>query len=840
MVDQPHFFRYSEPFGRTYSVFLQGAQRVNVISMKPKAAKKKPVRRGRRARSASKPKVRKPKKPLPLRKRVRHAVFPAVVLVSFSIYALCAVVDRRVKARLNSLQTPKLPVVLSSPFEFGGFVSRVSGSPPALRSTLAEHRYSEVNGGPTRPGEYSIRDGTIQIFTRSFQGQNGETISEKKETIELARRDTDEHKRVWLEPQVISYVGSADMRASSFVPLSSIPALVQHAVIAIEDERFYRHFGLDLMSIARAVTRNLMAMRLVQGGSTLTQQLAKNLFLSPRKTFVRKLMEIPTALSLERHMSKDQLLELYLNEVYLGQEGAVAIHGMPEAASTFFGKKLEDLRIDEAATLAGIIKAPSYFNPRRFPERARERRDLVIEKMQELGYISPAEATVAHKQVLRTVQQQEHRRIAPFYAAALESQLSEVLDIDNASSTGLTVYTGLDLGMQRCAENAVAVGLAEIEKSHPKLMKQGKNIEAALVAIEPYSGLVKAWVGGRDFSSSQFNRVSQGFRQVGSTIKPFLYLTALDGSLNSYKVATAASILEDKPIEVKTKGQDAWNPENYDHDFRGDVTVRYALENSLNMPALYIAERVGIAAVARTVSAFKLAPEVPKLPSLALGALDTNLVKLTAAYGALANGGVYIAPRMYVAAYDGDRDRLSAPKLVEERVADENATFVLTNLLQGVIERGTATSVRRAGFDRPAAGKTGTSDSARDAWFVGFTPNLAVGVWVGFDDNSELGLTGGGAAAPIWGKFMACGAPYVPEASFIAPSGVGFFPIDTRTGLLATDACPGSDVTREVFVLGTEPKSRCMHGGDQSVSSETPAKSEDPRGGGFWSRLLRR
>jgi penicillin-binding protein 1B len=763
-----------------------------------------------------------------------------LLLVGIGLYAMIERIDRKVAARIHSVHTPKLPVIYSAPFDLSGFTARIAQSYPhdlpALRAALAERRYSEVVGAPSRPGEYSLRDDVLRISARSYVSQTGEMVPEREATIRLEGQEEPLASPLWLEPQVVSYIGSADMRASSFIPLSNIPPVVQHAVIAIEDERFYEHFGLDLLSIGRALLTNLRAMRVVQGGSTLTQQLAKNMFLSPKKTISRKLLEIPTALSLERHLTKSELLELYLNEVYLGQEGAVAIHGMFEAASAFFGKKLEDLHLEEAATLAAIIKAPSYFNPRRFPDRARERRDTVLVKMKELGYISEADASAAMKRALKTVPQQEHRRLAPYYVAALESELSEVIDIDNASATGLVVHTGLDLGMQRCAEQAVERGLKTIEKAHPKLTKDNRSLEAALVAIEPYSGLVKSWVGGRDFSQSQFNRVVQANRQVGSTIKPFLYLTALDGSLNSYKVATAASILEDKPIEFHARGQKAWNPENFDHEFRGDVTVRYALEHSLNMPALYIAERVGIPAIKKTVSAFKLATQVQALPSLALGALDTNLLRLTAAYGALANGGVYLRPRAYISALDSDNARLSAPRIVEERVADENATYVLTTMMQGVVDRGTAASIRRAGFTRPAAGKTGTSDSARDAWFVGFTPNLVAGVWVGFDDNSPLNLTGGGAAAPIWGDFMRCSSAFLAESNFIAPQGVHYVQIDASSGLLATERCDSAAVVEEIFVKGTEPRRRCLHDGREPAGEEPVLDSKGRES--FWSRFL--
>lgn len=811
--------------------------------MPAKVKKRKSVRRVHKPRSpsAAKP-ARKPRKPSRTR-TVFRAVVPVLLLISGLLFAAFYVIDHRVTARLNSLTTPKLPVIYSSPLDVAGLVRRLEYEPShnsrILRSVLADRRYSEVSGSPSRPGEYSLSADALTIFSRSFTNPSGETVPSKKQKLPLASTDSERSTPLLLEPQVISYIGSADVRASSYTPLASIPALVQQSVLSIEDERFYQHFGLDIVGIARAMFRNLLSMRLVQGGSTLTQQLAKNMFLSPKRTISRKLLEVPTAISLERHLSKEQLLELYLNEVYLGQEGAVAIHGMPEAASAFFGKKLEDLRSDEAATLAGMIKAPSSYNPRRFPDRARERRDLVLQKLLEHGHITNSEYALALKRPVKTVTQQEHRRLAPFYTSALESELSQGIDLDAAASSGLAVYSGLDLGIQRCAEQAIEVGLAQAEALNPKLKSREGPVEAALVAIEPYSGLVKAWVGGRDFGVSQFNRVNQSNRQIGSTIKPFLYLSALDGSLNSYKVATAASILEDKPVTVNVNNK-AWNPENYDHEFHGDVSLRYALEHSLNMPALYISERIGLAALKRTSTLFKLSEQVQAVPSLALGALDTNLLRLTAAYAALANGGIYVTPRTFISALDGDGTRLLAAQPHEERVSEENATYVLTSILQGVIDRGTAKAVRAKGFSRPSAGKTGTSDNARDAWFVGFTPNLAAGVWVGLDDNSPLGLTGGGVAAPIWGDFMKCSEPFFTASAFIPPRKVISVPIDSKTGRLATPGCPQAHVMEEVFVQGTEPRTRCAEHGEGEDAAEESSGNERPAspGSGFWGGIF--
>lgn len=802
----------------------------------------------RRTRTPKKraPKKRLAKKP-PTRHLARLGILCAIVSCLFLVI-LWRRIDSKVAHRLSSFETASVPVIYSAPLDLRSVFVRTQDeggvSKDLLRSILTDRRYTEVSTSPSRPGEFSFSGEALTVFTRDFTTAAGTAIHSQR--IRLPMDPTDpsapvQGQRALLEPQIISQIGAQEIRASRFVPLELIPEVVQHAVTSIEDERFYSHFGIDIFGVVRALTRNILAGRLVQGGSTLTQQLAKNLFLSPKRTIWRKLLEVPTALSLERHLTKKQLLELYLNEVYLGQEGSVSIHGMPQAATTIFGKNIGDISPDEAATLAGIIKAPSYFNPRKHPERARERRNTVLVKMRELGLLTERDYTTAIEKPLRVAQQQEHRRIAPYFTTALEAELSETLDLESAPSTGLSVYTGLDLGMQRCGEDAISAGLASLEKSNPRLKTSGKELQGALVALEPYSGLVKAWVGGRDYSDSQFNRVNLAVRQIGSTVKPFVYLTALDSSLNSYKTATAVSILEDQPMEIQNGRQPVWSPENYDHEYRGDVTLRYALENSLNMPALYIAERIGLPALKRTLSAFKIAPSVQEVPSIALGALDSTLLRLTAAYGALANSGVYIQPRLYQSALDGSNERLATAELAEERVADESASFVLTTILEGVLERGTGKNVRAKGFTRPAAGKTGTSDTARDAWFIGYTPTLAVGVWVGFDDNTPINLTGGAAAAPIWGQFAKCSSPYVALGDFSPPPGVVFLDVDTKTGEAATAQCPREQVVKEAFVKGTEPVTPCkIHDSGEHESDPKPSPQPPTKQGrnSFWSTIF--
>lgn len=779
-----------------------------------------------------------------------------IPVLGFAVFAvLFLYVNRQVTQRLSSLDQPVMPAIYSAPLNLTAlYEERPAGRSivskiDILKTQLNARRYVETTGTPKVSGEFRVRSPLVDIYIREMKGLDGLKSAASLVTINLGtgavtRRNSRDESPVILEPQVISYFGSSELRASRFTSFKDIPPTVQNAVIATEDERFYKHFGIDLIGIGRAVFRNVKAGKLVEGGSTLTQQLAKNVLFTPKRTLSRKVLEVCAAISLELHLNKERILELYLNEVYLGQEGPVAIHGFPEAASAFFGKKVSDLTIGEAATLAGIIRAPSYNSPRRHPERAKERRDVVIGKMLELGFINPSQAALAKKEPLRIAGEIENRRLAPHFTAALEGDLGERFDLESAPIAGVSVYTGLDLTMQSCAENAVSKNIAALEKAYPKLTRKGKSLEVGLVAIEPHSGLVKAWIGGRDFSTNQFNHVSQGKRQIGSTIKPFLYLTALDRSLNSYKVATATSILDDRPVTVDMKKQGFWSPENYDHDFRGDVTLRYALEHSLNMPALYVSQRVGLKAIQTTTQRFRIADKIEAVPALALGTVDASLLNLTSAYAALANGGIYVKPRLFMAANDRAGARLATSDIEEARVGEDASVFVLTNILQGVVDRGTATVIRKTGFTAPAAGKTGTSNEARDAWFAGFVPSLATGVWVGFDDNSPTGLTGGRAAAPIWADFMKCAQEVLPEVDFVPPRSVTFVEIDGETGERAAPDCPRDQVIREVFVRGTEPTDYCRDHGGRSGSSERAdyhdrreagSKRREP---GFWESLF--
>lgn len=754
-------------------------------------------------------------------------------------------VDREIGARLEGRTHGRLSAVYSDAVQVS---ERSLTDRTRLIGQLVARRYREVAHEPVTAGEYTVDPNSLTVRTRPFVGSDGATrpsllAKVNFSTGEISSDGRDGAARFLLEPQIVSPLGNGELRANKFTPLADIPPLLRSAVLAIEDQRFYQHFGVDLIGIGRAVWMNVKALRIVQGGSTLTQQLAKNLFFSSERSFGRKFKELFAALSLEHRLSKDQILEMYLNEVYLGQEGAVAIHGVAEAAEVFFGKGVKDLSLAESALLAGIIQAPSAYSPRLHPERALRRRGLVLSAMVETSAISAHDAEIAARSRIKLVRGNLHRRAAPYFLAALQQELQHDFNLEAATLAGLHVHTGLNLEMQRCAEESLTKGIASIEHEHPHLRRRVGPLQGALVSLEPYSGRVRAWVGGRDFQRNQFDRVHQARRQIGSTIKPFLYVTALDRTLNTYKVATPITLLPDSPLEIELPGKDSWVPENYDRSFHGEVTVRQALEQSLNLPAAYVGQRVGISTFAAVLKKFRLSDAPLAVPALALGALDTTLLQLTAGFAALANGGSYIAPRLFLSALDDDAHPLATSPIAEERVTDEGAAFVLTYMLEGVLERGTGKKVRALGYTRPAAGKTGTSSDARDAWFVGYTPTLTTGVWIGFDDNTPIGLTGGAIATPIWTSFMQCVDPYIENLPFVQPSSALLVDIDTESRMRAGPECPSSQVAKEAFVVGTEPRALCSlhnHGIEEEVPDfhSLPSHPEPRRERSFWQRVF--
>ncbi len=739
-----------------------------------------------------------------------HKVILKIFLVLTVIIGLGSAVtfsyiNKKVKTFLKRGNTTNVLMVYS---DTEIFPPKKNLSRDAAKKILASFDYREAKTESLATGEFYLTDDQLTVSTREFISPSAQLISPKTETYQFNEDgQMISGHNIQIEPRPIAPLNQANVKSKKFISLEMFPKFVPETVVNTEDERFFKHFGVDPIGILRATTTNILQGRLAQGGSTLNQQLAKNLFFSSEKTFKRKFLEAFAAISLERNLSKEKILELYLNEVYLGQSGATGIYGFPAAAQFFFNKPLEQINLSEAALLAGLIKAPSYYNPTRHYDRAMERRNLVLSKLLDNNIISNAQFLNAKAYQPKISDSPLYKTKAPFFMQALAKNIDELHNLKSLENSALRVQTGLSKYLQNCAEEALYQSFAEITKSYPTLGK--RKLEVGLVSMETFSGKIKAWIGGRDYSQNQFDHVSQANRQVGSTIKPFVYLTALDQGLNDYRVATPITILSDEPLSIKQANRrDPWTPKNYDGNFRGAVTLRYALEKSLNIPAVYVSQKVGLNNVAKTIENFDLVEKAPAIPAIALGALETNLLKLTTAYSALANGGLLISPRLFTSLITEDGELIATNSPEEHYVATEQATHVLTNILQGVIERGTGSGIRKLGFTLPAAGKTGTTNDARDAWFVGYTPRLTTGIWLGLDNNNPIGVGGGQVAAPIWARYMTCAQKILPDEGFIKPNGVEFMDIDSETGRRYDSSCAGEPI-REIFVSGTEPPSSC-------------------------------
>ncbi len=771
-------------------------------------------------------------------KRYLRGFFTIVLIGSAFLFVGSLYIRAMVIRKLNAQSLLTSSIVLSRPF---ALVSGVNIVKSKVHERLERLGYQSVQHSPARPGEYQQSDHHLLIYLRNFLLPNG-----KQQNEQLASFSLDEEGRIeqitdvkfdltlssplYLEGEMLSMLGNSSSRATLPKHLDQFSPFLVGAVIAIEDERFPHHFGIDLIAVGRALATNVQHGEVLQGGSTITQQLAKNLFFTNQRTLTRKLFEAFAAVLLETAYTKKEILEFYMNQVFLGQEGNVAIHGFGEAALAFFGKDVYDLTLSEAATLAGIIKAPSKYSPRRHPDLAIKRRNVVLSQMAELQLITKSEAHQASKTALVVAPASRTQRTAPYFTDYVRREIQSVIESSAPLSDDFFVYSSIDKEHQLCAEKALQQGLFALENKFSGLKRKANPLQGALIAVDPANGEILSWVGGRNYSKNQFDRVSSAFRQPGSAFKPFVYLTALDRSLNSYRVARPTSVLVDEPVIIHIAGSGPWEPKNYDENYRGDVTLREALTYSLNIPTVELAQKVGIEAVAHTAELFGFGENLPAVPSLALGAGEVSPFQLARAYGALASGGLLIELRSILSIVKKDSPRpLYQSILKEERISSEAAVFVLTTILQDVINRGTGAVIRRLGFEGAAAGKTGTSNDTRDSWFAGFTPRLLTVVWVGFDDNAKTGLTGAQGAAPIWAEYMKCAAPLGPELNFIAPPGVVSREIDKSTGLLATNSCPREFLISEIFVQGTEPITRCeahssFFNDDRFHSEQSPAQ----------------
>ncbi len=562
----------------------------------------------------------------------------------------------------------------------------------------------------------------------------------------------DNAARAVFAPMTLATVRGADNETRSPVPLERIPQHVRRAVMAMEDARFYEHPGIDAMGVARALWVNVITRGPAQGGSSLTQQLAKNLFLTPERTASRKIQEALLALALERSLSKDEILRLYLNEVYFGEAGGSSLGGVDAAARAFFGVPVEKVDLGQAATLGGIISSPNPYSPVRHPDKARVRRDVALARMAELHWITPDEAAAAKAAPLQ-VRAPRSGRVAPWGVDAAVEAVETELGDGALARDALMVHTSLQPALQRLAERAVAEGMASLVKAHPGLAEA----EAALAVVRIRDGAVVALVGGRDYARSAFDRASAARRQVGSTVKPLTMLAAFEAD----ETLSPAYALDDSPIE-RTHDGTTWTPRNYDDTFVGPLSLREAVARSRNVPAVLLAEKVGLPALRDHLHALGL-PGATDYPSVSLGGFPASPLELAGAY-AIFGGLGYHAPWMVRAAVPRPSEESGAevaprgmdrvPPKATVRMTPR-ATWLSWSVLREVLETGTGHGALALGVGDGAAGKTGTSDRSIDAWFAGVAGPYAVVAWVGFDKERPLGLTGGQAAVPTWGRFVA-------------------------------------------------------------------------------------
>ena len=650
--------------------------------------------------------------------------------------------------------------------------------PEELAEKLRRLGYFESQTAPKRKGEYRVTRGAVEIFLHDFdfptEQRKGVPIRISLQGSMVGRIENlatgKDMFDLELEPELVTGLYERIWQERKVVRLADVPPLLVKAVLAVEDERFYSHHGIDPIGILRAMWVNVRSMSFQQGGSTLTQQLMKNFFLSDERTLSRKIPEAIMALIAERKYSKETILENYLNEIYLGQRGSQGIFGVSEAAQFYFAKPLADLTLGESALLAGLIRAPNRLSPYRSTEEATKRRNVVLAKLLGDRVITRKQYETAFRERLPDRVLVKVTNDAPFYVDYLRRELDENYSHSMLTKDGLRIFSSLDLPLQRKAEHALVAGLKKLEASHPALRRKGGNdsLEGAIVVIRPQTGEIKAMVGGRNYQKSQFNRVFQAKRQPGSIFKPFVYLAALMYGGQSGVKYTPDTVINDSQFTWNYDGKE-WHPNNYNNEYFGAVTFRRALESSLNSATGRVAQDVGIRRVREIAHRLGIQSTLPAVPSLALGSAEVTPLEVAVAFSTIANGGVRTRPLAVKLVMDQNAKPLEKRDVRVEQVINPQLAYMMNYLLKGVLDRGTATAARRLGFTRPAAGKTGTTNDYKDAWFVGYTPDLLAVVWVGFDGQSKLNLSGSEAALPIWTEFMKSATANMPVTDFVPP-----------------------------------------------------------------------
>ncbi|MGE5834086.1 MAG: PBP1A family penicillin-binding protein [Acidobacteriota bacterium] len=732
---------------------------------------------------------------------------------------------RMIDARFKSEQRTA-PRIFGRPFE----IEAGRGlNPSQLAQRLNDIGYAE-RPKVTQPAEFAVNGLSVSLMTRAEAGRKPQSIRvdfSKSPTAPVVAKIIADGgtavKSVTLEAPMLAAIAPGEKRR--LTPIANIPRHVIDAILTIEDRRFYEHPGVDPIRMVGALVTNMRGERpYLEGASTITQQIIKNFFLTPDKSYFRKAQEQFMALVLESRFKKDQILEMYLNDVTLGQRGPFEIHGVAEGARIFFGKDIRNVTLAEAATMAGLIQSPSYLSPFRNPDRARERRNVVLKEMADVEVISREDSIKATKEPLR-VSTRALENEAPYFVDYVSQQVSEKFSGLLKSDRAVDVYTTLDLHLQRFAQDAVDEGIAQVDKILAK--KKKGQAQVAMVVVDPTTGEILALVGGRAYNSSQYNRAIMARRQPGSAFKPFVYLAAFEQTAAGSAHLTPATIVADEPTTFMFEDK-PYDPANYQGEYDGPITLRRALALSRNVVAIKVAEAAGYQNVSGLWQRVGVGTPAQPYPSIALGVFEASPLEMATAYTIFTNGGS-VRPLQAITRIVDNGTETAVPAAPLKPVTRPDVTFLVTNMMRSVINEGTAASVRSA-FSNDAAGKTGTTNDLRDAWFIGFTPTLLAAVWVGFDDNQPIGLSGSQAALPIWTGFMKRALQGRPNASFTAPPGIVFVDIDRSSGKIANFNCPS--IIREAFLPGSEPSEICdIHGGGVNTFFS--------KLGGFFRRIVR-
>jgi penicillin-binding protein 1B len=731
-------------------------------------------------------------------------------------------------------------------------------APEMVVSRLQRAGFEAADKGIKSDGAYDVGDNRITI--RPLTGDPLRLDFQKGTLSRIVKLNGNlEADEAWLPAELVTSLFDESREKRRIVEFKEIPKNLVNALLASEDQRFYSHHGLDPIRAVGALVADLRSRKRPQGGSTLTQQLARSLWASDYSDFMnmdvtlkRKLREAFMAILLEQRLTKQQILTMYANEVYLGQRGSFSIRGFGEGANAYFNKDIGELNLPEEAMLVGVIPAPNAFSPTKYPDRAKNRRNLVLTAMQSLSMISKDDLEKAKNAEMKLAPLKLDATDAPYLVDYIREELAKEYPEEALNNGNLKVYTSLDPDLQKAAVEAVdqglKVALGEIAQRN-KRRKEGDKLpspQAALIALDPHTGDIKAMVGGTNYGASQYNRITQAFRQPGSIFKPLVYAAAFETAFdnpegaaledppksegadtaeaapaappqmtprNRENLITPITTVVDEPTTFIYEGDRTYEPNNFKQEYRGIVQAREALWHSLNVPTIKIAEKIGYSRVARFAQRAGLNEKIKGYPSIALGAFEVTPIEMARAYTMFANEGKQMEPHALLRVSSSDGKYSKTYRYEPKEVIRPELAYLMTHLLEGVLERGTAVGVRARGFKLPAAGKTGTS---RDGWFAGYTKDLLVIAWVGYDDNKDLDIEGAHSAAPIWTEFMLRAYQLYPprdedSMAFQAPSGIDFVRLDSESLSLAGPSCP--ETFQEAFISGTAPTNYCpLHG----------------------------